>query len=67
MRQGAGIGFPVLAVKLVHCNVQIHPIVEAAPGHCEAILIGARHVKTLDAACLAEAMFCAARIERVLA
>lgn len=66
MGQRRSIGFPVLAIKFVDGDVQLHPIVEATPGHGVSILIGARDVETLDPACPAKAMLRAACIERVL-
>ena len=57
---------PVNAIKFIDGDVQIHPIVDAAPGHGEPVLVGAWHVKAFDAAGLAETMFRPACVERVL-
>lgn len=67
MGQGGGIRLPVLSVKLVDRDVEIHPIVEAPPGDGKTVLIGPGHVETFDPARFAEAVLCAARIERVFA
>ena len=67
MRKGSGIVFPVLAVKLVDGDVEIHPIVQATPRHRKSVLIGSRDIEAFDPARLAKAVFCPARIERVLA
>ena len=66
MRQCCRIGFPVLAVKLVDGDIKVHPIIQAPPGYGKTVWVGARDVETLYAAGLAEAMFRATRIERVL-
>ena len=65
MRQRSGVLLPVNAIELVDGDIQVHPIVETAPGHGEAILVRTRHIKALHPARLAEAMFRAACIERV--
>ncbi len=66
MREGRGIVFPVLTVKLVDGDIEIHPIVQAAPRHRKSVLIGARDIEAFDPARLAKAMLRPARIERVL-
>ena len=65
MRQRSGVLLPIDAIELVDGDIQVHPIVETAPGYGEAILVRTRHIKALHTARLAKAMFRAACIERV--
>ena len=65
MGEGARIGFPVLAVKFIDSHIEIHPIIQAPPGHGEAVLVGPRHIEALYPAGLTKAVFRAARIERI--
>lgn len=66
MRQRSGVRFPILSIKRIDRDIQIHPIIDAAIGDREPVLIGPRHVERLYTAGLAKPVFRPASIECVL-
>ena len=66
VRQSGGILFPVLTIEAIYCDIELVPVIQAAPGYGVSIRVRAWDIKAFHAAGLAEEMLRCAGVESVL-